>query len=440
MRFVLDFLYAFMLIVASPWLAFATHRDDGWRNVPGRFGFGWPAGEGRVWLHGSSVGEVGLLAPLAAALEARVPGTRILITSHTNTGIAAARARYRKVPVMPLPFDFSFVGNAVLRRTEPAAIVVVESDLWPNLFRSALARGIPVIVLNARISERSLRLHRQLGILPRLMRRIGAVGAQNGEQAKRFELLGAPASRISVTGNMKYDLNPEPDPDLRASVRQGLGIAAADLVVVAASLHLPEDEVVLDCHARLSKRFPEVRLVIVPRYPADGGTMAAHAQERGFATVQRSAASSERLGVGEVLIADTLGELRAFYHAADIAFVGGSLHFRGASKGGHNLMEPAILGIPVIFGPYHFSFRETVADLRSADAAIEVTDAGELEAALTRFLASPDARATHGARARQVVLDRRGATESSLALLAPLLSVAHVAAQPATDDNAPTRT
>jgi 3-deoxy-D-manno-octulosonic-acid transferase len=445
MRIVLDLIYILALLVASPWLLYGLVRSRAWSAVPARFGLTVPDVEpGALWLHGSSVGEVGLLAPLISAIEAASPGARVVVSSFTSAGIAAARQRYPQHVVVPLPFDFSFVVRRVLRRLDPGAVVIVESDIWPNFADAALRREVPVAVLNARMSPRSFDVYRRTGLLSSVCRRLTAVGAQGREHAARFAALGVPASRIAVTGNMKYDLTPEPDAgDLRERMRATLAIAKRDVVLIGASLHPPEDEAMLVCFATVSARFQGTRLILVPRYPADGRRMAEHARARGFETVLKSQLQhddGQGIPAGAVIVADTLGELRALYHAADIAYVGGSLHFRGANKGGHNLMEPAILGIPVIFGPYNFSFRETVADLLAADAGVLVRRVEDLTSAVARFLASPIVRMEYGQRARDVVLRRQGATARSLELIAPLLPPGVVAGHRTTDDNAAVHT
>lgn len=442
MRFVLDFLYALGLLIVSPWLIYTVTRGGTWKSVPARFGLDVPAVEPRgIWLHGSSVGEVGLLAPLVRMLEREYPAAPILITSFTDTGVAAARARYPNHCTAPLPFDFSFIARRFLRCVDPRLLVIVESDFWPNLMSQAARQGVPVAVLNAKISARSFGVHRRTGIVPRLLQDVDVVAAQTDEHAERFVALGVKASKVFVTGNMKYDLAEDVQAgDARAAVRVQLSVPESCTVIIGASLHLPEDEAVFDSFVALRAKFPRIALVVVPRYPDEGALMAEHARARGLPAILKSAidaGAARASALDAVLIADTLGELRSLYEAADIAFVGGSLYFRGANKGGHNLMEPAALGIPVLFGPYNFSFKETVADLLAAEAGVMVASAAELERELARFLTSPDLCKAFGGRARDVILRNKGATARSLGLIAPLLDGATVAGPGATDDNAP---
>jgi 3-deoxy-D-manno-octulosonic-acid transferase len=445
MRFVLDCFYAISIIIASPWLVYSISKAGGWRSVPARFGFGIErVGRDAIWLHGSSVGEVNLLRPMVGMLERDYPDAKLIITSYTNSGLAAARRIYPQLAVLPFPVDFSFVVSRFLRTIDPRAIVIVESEFWPNLLAAAAARKIPVAVVNAKMSKKSLAVHQRTHIVAGRLRQVDLIAAQTQEHAARFTDLGVAQSRIQITGNMKYDLMHDSiDVASRERVRHWLGYDDDQVLVIGASLHLPEDEVVLDSYVALRQRFPCVALTIVPRYPSDGRIIAEHAALRGLRPVLKTALDRgdiELPGTDYVLIVDTLGELGEFYNAADIAFVGGSLHFRGANKGGHNLMEPAILGIPVLFGPYNFSFKETVADLLASEAGVLVRDASELEAALARFLEFPPRQAEFGARARRVILDGQGATARSLAHIAPLLAGSStVAARVASDDNAPVR-
>jgi len=258
------------------------------------------------------------------------------------------------------------------------------------------------------------------------LRRVALVAAQTHGHAERFAALRVPRDRITVRGNMKYDLTADSgDSTLRADLRRHLGFADEDVVVIGGSLHPREDVDLLTAFGTLAALARPVRLIIVPRYPDQASVVAENVRAAGLQPVAKSVLDMHpdvTLEGRPVVIGDTIGELRALYAAADIAFVGGSLYFRGSNKGGHNLMEPAILGLPVLFGPHHFSFRETVADLLAADGGIEVRDRDELGATLRELVASDARRATLGARARRVVLEGRGAAARNFELLAGLLS------------------
>ena len=427
MHLVVDTLYLLGIVLASPWLLYRLVRTRGWREIAGRFRPG-AAPAGAVWFHGSSVGEVSLIRPLIRELAAARPELPVVVSSHTATGFHSASRAYPEHTVLRFPFDFSGLQRRLMRRLQPKLVVVVESDLWPNQLLAAERQGVPVAIVNAKLSERSARWHRVTGIVPRAMRKVALVAAQTEAHAERFRRLGVAPGRVVVTGNMKYDLTADDgDPDFRRALRRRLGFAPDDVVVIGGSLHPGEDDDLLAACAAVTNGPAPVGLVIVPRYPDQAGSVLRHAREAGFAAVSKSELDRDpgrMLAAREVLVVDTLGELRRLYAAADIALVGGSLYYRGANKGGHNLMEPAILGLPVLFGPHNFSFRETVADLLDADAGVLVRDRAELVRAIAALVDSPGRRRDLGRRARRVVLERQGASARNLALILSLLESA----------------
>jgi 3-deoxy-D-manno-octulosonic-acid transferase len=385
--------------------------------------------QGAVWLHGASVGEVSLIRPLIELCERARPGLKLIVSSHTATGVESARRAYPAHAAFRLPFDWSWRQRRLMARLQPRLIVVVESDFWPNHLLAAERAGVPVAVINAKLSDRSLRLHRFSRIVPRALAAVARIAAQTEAHAARFRALGLSAERIAVTGNMKYDLAADgADREQRQALRQRLGIAAEALVIIGGSLHPGEERDLLAAFAAMARPGRELRLVIVPRYPDQAEAVLASVRGQGFAAVaktdldRRAADGAERdVSEAPVIVVDTLGELRSLYAAADVAFVGGSLYYRGSNKGGHNVMEPAILGLPVIVGPHNFSFRETIADLLAADAGIEVRDRHGLTRALAELVTSPDRRTAMGRRARDVVLSGQGASAKNLALLLPLI-------------------
>jgi len=424
MYLVVDILYLLGFVLASPWLLYRFVRTRGWQSFADRFRMP-EAPTGAVWFHGASVGEVSLIRPLVRLLEERRPGLPIVITSHTETGVRSARLAYPGHSVFRFPFDFSWIQRRLMRSLRPDLVVVIESDLWPNHLLAAARDRVPIAVINAKLSERSTRLHRWSRLIPRALRGVALVAAQTEAHAARFERLGVPADRVVVTGNMKYDLTADDsDPDVRLRLRQALGFGAEEIVIIGGSLHPGEDKDVIAAFESTQRENLPTRLVIVPRYPDQAGEVVRNARSRGIQAVTRSELNrreSGALDTAEALVVDTLGELRQLYAAADIAFVGGSLYYRGANKGGHNLMEPAILGLPVVFGPHNFSFRETVADLLSAGAGVMVRDRAELTAVIDGLVRKRSRRNHLGQSARQVVLDGQGASQRNLELLLPLI-------------------
>jgi 3-deoxy-D-manno-octulosonic-acid transferase len=422
MGLLLDFAYLVTCIVGAPWLVYRL-CTPGRRDLLLRFGVGLPEAASRsIWLHGSSAGEVSVLRPLVAVLERDHPGTPLVITAFTATGLATARKLYARHRVVPLPFDFSFLVTRYLRRFDPRLLVVAESEFWPNLIGVASTRGVPIALVNGKMSAKSFRVHLRTHLVPRVLRKLDLLAVQTDEHAERLRGLGVDPPRVHVTGNMKYDLTHVAAGAERASeLRHSLGFESSDVVIIGGSLHEREDEALLDAYAAAAETCLEAALIVVPRYPADAPDVMQRAQARGYTCALKTtvdAGAAPAPGRGGVLVVDTVGDLGKLYAIADLAFVGGSLYFRGANKGGHNLMEPAILGVPVLFGPYNFSFKETVDDLLAARAGRLVRDAAELTTAVVALVSDRDGRRDLGQRARQVVLAGQGATERNYALLA----------------------
>jgi 3-deoxy-D-manno-octulosonic-acid transferase len=420
----LDLLYLLAMALASPWLVYRLTVTRAWPLAMRRFGVGLePQSRECVWLHGSSVGEVSLLRPLIAILE-REAELDLVISSYTPTGVAAARAAYPRHRVVVFPLDLSFVVRRFLQRLKPRLVIIVESELWPNFLLVTRRHGIPVAVVNGKMSEKSFAIHLRTRMVARALRGVNLLAVQTEEHARRFRALGVPEQAVRVTGNMKYDLaTPRLQTDVRAELRAGLGYAHDEIVVIGGSLHSGEDVTLLEAATALAREGLRSTLILVPRYPADAEEVARHVRAAGNEPVLKSAIDrgTASLGRGNVLIVDTVGELTRLYSAADIAFVGGSLFYRGANKGGHNLMEPAIRGVPVLFGPYNFSFKETVEALLEARGGVLVRDVSELRAALTALIANADARTRMGRAAKEVVLRGQGATARNHALITALL-------------------
>jgi 3-deoxy-D-manno-octulosonic-acid transferase len=429
MGLLLDFAYLFACILLSPWLLFRLAVGPNRRDFAMRFGVG--LGEpldGSIWLHGSSVGEVSLLKPLVALLERDLPDTPLVISAFTATGLASARKLYPRHRVVQFPFDLSWVERRFLRRFAPRLVIIVESEFWPNFIRCARRHGATVAVVNGKMSSKSYRVHARLRLIPRVLAQIDLLAMQTDEHADRLRSLGVPGERIRVTGNMKYDLTREPaDVAEGVALRRALGYADDDVVIIGGSLHEQEDEALLAAYGAARAVSDRVALIIVPRYPADAAAVEQHARARGLSAVRKTAIAAGAEpppGRSRVLVVDTVGELGKLYAAANIAFVGGSLFFRGANKGGHNLMEPAILAVPVLFGPYNFSFKETVDDLLAADAGRLVADASELAARIVELVRDAAQRRELGSRAQRVVRAGQGATARNYDLLRGLLRAA----------------
>jgi 3-deoxy-D-manno-octulosonic-acid transferase len=425
MALLLDFAYLLAGVILSPWIVYRLARNGGQRELATRLGLdlGTPL-EGSIWLHGSSAGEVSLLKPLVALLERDLPATPLVISAVTPTGLAAARKLYPRHRVIAFPFDLSFIVRRAVRRFDPRLVIIVESEFWPNFISAARRRATPVVIVNGKMSEKSCRIHARTKLIPRVLADLSLIAVQSEEHADRFRSLGVAAERIRVTGNMKYDLARAPaDLEHGRRLRAALAYDPNDVVIIGGSLHAEEDEALLDAYTRM----PGAALMIVPRYPADADVFEQNAQRRGHATARKSAVDrglASAPGREGVLIVDTVGELGQLYAASDIAFVGGSLFFRGSNKGGHNLilMEPAILGVPVLFGPYNFSFKETVEDLLESDAGRLVRDARELGDEIVRLAQNAERRRELGSNAQRVIREGQGATSRNYDLIVALLA------------------
>jgi 3-deoxy-D-manno-octulosonic-acid transferase len=408
--------------VISLMLAARGLRDRSyWRNFRERFGFGSAASGAPIWVHAVSVGEVQAASALVGALRERYPQTPVLVTTFTPTGSARARASLRDAAeVRYLPFDLPGSVRRFLDRTRPRLAVIMETELWPNLYRECRRRRIPLVIASARLSRRSTDRYRHLGALFRETVAGGVVIAAQGEvDAARFRALGADAERTYVTGNLKFDFALPPDILARgASLRERY--AQGRPVWVAGSTHGGmEEEAVIEAHRRIGAAHPGALLVLAPRHPNRFAEVAAGLERQGICALRRSASSAESTPERrDVLLLDTLGELLDFYAAADVAFVGGSL----ARVGGHNLLEPAALGLPVLTGPNNSNGEDVARLLIECGAAQIVRNAEELAARVTELFSSPTLRADMGQRGRAAVERNRGALEKLLHLIEPLLN------------------
>ena len=424
----LDALYLIVIILLSPWLVVMILTRPGFRaGLLARFrpSLDSVSATRTIWLHGSSAGEIRLLHALVDGIESLPQDYRIVISAFSVSGHAAAKKAFSRHTVIYFPVDLSPVVRRFIKAVDPLLIVLVESELWPNFITTACRAGIPVCLVNARMSDKSFRSHRRIPLIPRALKKLSMLAAQSDEDAARFRALGVPEDRLHVTGNMKYDLCDVGSDDevsgLRQSLRSEFGIESTMPVIIGGSVHRGEDKALARACRRLLDSGRKLRLIIVPRYTADAGPVATELEQLGLRGVRKSTLTTGQDRVfddpSRVLIVDSMGELKQFYAMSDIAYVGGSLHYRGSNKGGHNLMEPAVLGLAVMFGPHNYSFRETVRDLLEDEAGLLVHDQDELRSGLERLLDNPRSRIEMGQRARNVVLAHQGAARQSFILL-----------------------
>lgn len=427
---ILDIVYLLAFVLLSPlWLLLILVKPAFRAGLRERFlpPSGSVPAATTIWLHGSSAGEIDLLRPLIRKIEERHPEAGVVISAFAVSGYTVARKTFPRHPVIHFPVDLAFVVRRFFDVIDPALIVVVESEFWPNFLVVAERRNIPVCVLNGKMSAKSFRSHRMTRLIPWALRKVSLFAVQTADHAKRFRGLGVRAESIHVTGNMKYDLGEVADgSEERRQLRLRYGLDDDMPVWIGGSIHRGEDEALARAQKRLVSEGYELQLVVVPRYPAEAETIAGVFRDHGLQPVRKTQLPDGDTSVfsdsRSVLIVDTIGDLKRYYAMSDVAYVGGSLEFRGSNKGGHNLMEPAILGIAPVFGPYNFSFRETVRALLDGNAGLQVGDGEELFRALRHFLDNPGTAAAMGARARQVILGNRGATDLNFALIEPYIS------------------
>ena len=435
MPYLLNLFYIALVLVASPWLAYQAVRKGKYRTGLAEKFFGRvPRRAGSrpcLWLHAVSVGEVNLLAPLLAEIRRRRPDWECVVSATSLAGFTLAKKKYSDLTVFYCPLDFSWATRAAMRRIRPACLVLAELELWPNLIRAARSSGARVAVINGRLSERSFRRYSRVRPLVRtVLARIDLVAAQNSEYADRFRALGALDEAVCVTGSIKFDgaqtdrANPA-----TTALRRTAGIADDDLVFLAGSTQQPEESLALAAYLKLLKRHPRLRLVIVPRHPERFDEVASLLTSAGVPFQRRSRLAIERARAdARVLLVDTVGELGAWWGTAAVAFVGGSL----SPRGGQNMIEPAAYGAAVSFGPNTRNFRDIVAQLLSAEAAIVVNNGDELTAFVARCLDDPAYATALGRRAQALVASQLGATAKTFSRLAQLIEPT---AQPAAREN-----
>ena len=419
------FLYLLAVYLAAPvvsaLLLWRGLRDRSyWRNFGERFGFGARLPPDGVWLHAVSVGEVQACAALVSAISRRHPALPITVTTFTPTGSARARALFGNLAqVRYVPYDLPGAVRRFFRRVQPRLAVIFETELWPNLYRECGRRRVPLVLASARISARSVSRYQRLGTLFReTLARTALVAAQGAGDAERFRSLGADPANTHVTGNIKFDFElPE------GLAARGAGLRAQYApdrpLWVAGSTHGGlEEQAVLEAQQRVREVHPGALLVLAPRHPPRFDEVAGALRAAGIHFVRRSASAGDGADAAcAVLLLDSLGELLDFYAAADVSFVGGSL----VPRGGHNLLEPAALGVPILVGPDNSNGEEIARLLIARGAAEVVHDAAELGTRVTALLGDSDAREGMGTAGRASVDSNRGALEKLLSLIEPLL-------------------
>ena len=419
----LRFLYTIAMYLVTPLLvlrllARGVRSRPYHRRWPERFGFfDAPGFNGSLWIHAVSVGEVNAAEPLIKALQRDYPNAPLVITTVTPTGTARVHQLFGdSVFHVYLPYDLPFSVNRFMQRVRPRLALIVETEIWPNLYFACRKRGIPLMIVNARLSERSLRGYKPLRSLVRSsLRCVQQIAAQSRTDAARYRLLGADPRQMVVTGNMKFDM-PIPCGAVGdgAAMREHWGTRRP--VWMAASTHEGEELAILQAHLEVLKRLPDALLLLAPRHPERFRVVEQSVRSLGF-TVASYSVDGLPLPMHQVFVIDAMGRLMPFFAASEVAFVGGSL----VPIGGHNVLEPAALSIPVLVGPYTFNFEEITLSLMQQGGAERVASNEALGPDVLALLLDPAKRERMGQAAQKVFDRERGAVHRIMQMIDALL-------------------
>ena len=420
MRFVYAIVtYLVMPVYAAYWIARGLGNRSYRDRFGQRFGFGYPPiPGGSIWIHAVSVGEVQAAVPLVNALAKQFPDRRLLVTTVTPTGAERVQALFGdSVQHCYIPFETPYAVTRFFNNVQPDIALILETEIWPNLYHECGQRDIPLILVSARISPKSVDNYRRFLPLFRQTLSYGIViAAQSASDAERFKRLGAAPERTWITGNIKFDIE-LPNDLLERGDNFRRDNFEGRPVWVAASTHEREEEQVLYAHEMVRKQFPNALLVLVPRHPERFAAVRNLLHKQGLNFVARTDGVPCTADT-EVYLGDTMGDVPMFYAAANVAFVGGSL----VPIGGHNLLEPAALGRPVVTGPHLFHTQDIADKFEKLGASIAVNNAGQLGAAVADLFADEATAIDIGNRGRQIVQQNKGALDRLLKLLQPLLS------------------
>lgn len=424
------FLYTCLSVVAfallAPYFVYQAMRYRKYvTNLRQRFGY-LPVsfnvdGDESIWIHAVSVGEALAARTLVAPLKQRYPRLRLFVSTTTIAGQQVAAREIKDADaIFYFPIDFGFIVSRTLRLVKPRLFIMMETEIWPNLLRACRASGVRTLLANGRISSRSYPRYRLIRpLFRRVLENVDRFAAQTQESAERLIDLGADPQRVVVTGNLKFDaLHAAPTGERSGHrVLRYFRVPDTRPVVVAGSTMRGEEVMVLRAFERLRRSTEHPLLVIAPRHPERFDEVERLAREEGFRTVRRTALTIDEEPVADVVILDSIGELAHLYRVATVVFVGGSL----VPTGGHNILEPAVFGKPILFGPHMQNFREIAAVFLEAGGAVQVGDQRELGEALAALVADPARSARLGEAARGVIERNRGARDRTLEVIAQLL-------------------
>ncbi|MBZ5559028.1 MAG: 3-deoxy-D-manno-octulosonic acid transferase [Acidobacteriia bacterium] len=380
-------------------------------------------GEESIWIHAVSVGEALTARALAADLKARYPRLRLFLSTTTIAGQQVARRSLSDLDaVFYFPFDWTFIVRRTLNLVKPRLFIMMETEIWPNLLRACRARGVKTVVINGRISSRSYPRYRMIRpFFRRVLDDVDRFCMQSDESARRLIDLGADPARVTVTGSLKFDALELPAATVHGKPRERVlrffRISVNRTVLIAGSTMKGEEAAVLRAFARIKETQPNALAILAPRQPERFGEVERLARDAGFVAIRRSELPIDAEPRADVVVLDTIGELAQIYQLATAVFVGGSL----ADHGGHNILEPAMFGKPIVFGPHMQNFKEIADAFRRQDAAVQVPSERELADTLLALVTDPVRRASLGAAARALVEANRGAKTKTLAVIGELL-------------------
>jgi len=417
-----------LAVLASPWFIYQAVRYKKYvRSLGQRMGylpvsFNMDADES-IWIHAVSVGEVLTARPLISELKRRYPNLRMFLSTTTMAGQQLARRSVQDVDaVFYFPFDLGFIVRRTLDLVRPKLFIMMETEIWPNLLRECRARGVKTAVVNGRLSPRSFPRYRLIRpLMRRVLEHIDKFLVQSEESARRFIDLGADPARVVVTGSLKFDSLEVSPTALQARSRDRVlryfRLSSSRPVIVAGSTMKGEEASVLRAFRKVRAAAPATLLVLAPRNPERFAEAEQLAQSEGWKVARRSDLAIDAEPRVDVVILDTIGELATIYQIATIVFVGGSI----VATGGHNVLEPAVFGKPIVFGPHMENFLEIADAFVTNGAGVQLTDEAELEEAFLSLMSDPVRRARLGAAARALVEANRGANEKSITVLSALL-------------------
>jgi len=416
---VADFFYLVFVIAVLPYYIIKFFTVPSSRlGLFERFGFMSPSKSEKsvIWLHGASVGELKSAEGLIKKLREQYKDYELVLSSITPTAQLLLRKIYPDLRSVTFPIDLSWAVKRSIKKINPKLIVLLEQEIWPNFIQAASARNIPVVLIGARITEKSLRRYNILSwIFKPTLNRISHFGVQDESYFTRYKTLGVPDDKMTITGNMKYDNIPNPQiTDTRLQME--LGIKGMDIVLIGGSTHSSEEEVLLEAYKSLKADIKNLRLVLAPRHPERFHDVEDLIRAKGHECVRYSKRDNAKSQTAVIFI-DTMGELMKIYQLATIVFVGGSL----VSKGGHNILEPIALGKPAIFGPYMYNFQESADALIKAGACVMIKDKNKLTGKIRELLARPDFNEI-GKRGLEFIKSKRGATDNNLRIISRILS------------------